>query len=49
MCKNEFFSKFIDEKRIFQSLGMKNKIHVQFRDENNSLTKKYRKTNVKLV
>ena len=32
------FSKFRDEKRTFQSSGMKNEIHVWLRDENNSLT-----------
>ena len=33
------FSKFKDEKRTFQSSGMKNELHAKFRDKNNSLPK----------
>ena len=38
--KTIFFQSSETKKRIFQSLGMKIKLHVKFKDENNSLTKK---------
>ena len=34
------YSKFRDEKRIFQSSGTKNELHAKFKDENNNFAKK---------
>ncbi len=38
--QKQTFSKFKNEKRIFQNSGTKNKVDIKFRDENNSLTNK---------
>ena len=41
--KKSFETKFMYKNKLFQSSGKKNELHIKFRDENNSLTKKKKK------